>query len=96
LGVAIPVAQVVPEIGDRPPRQAHAFGLAPVASLVPQQRRVVQALGQNEDAEGRQADAAIGRRRQEQPPQVARRSGPAAPSSAVDPTLGSANVATLG
>ena len=51
--------QVVPKVYHIPPQHPHPLRLAPVALLVPDERRFVDALGQDEDAQRRQRDASI-------------------------------------
>jgi hypothetical protein len=57
--VVVAVAEVVPEISDGPTQKSHAFGLMPMTLLMQDKRSLRQAVGQNEDAERRQADPAV-------------------------------------
>lgn len=57
--VVVAVPQVVPEISDVPPQHPHPLRLLPVALLMPDEWRFVDALGQDKHAQRRQRDASV-------------------------------------
>ena len=73
--VAVTVPQVVPKIYRIPPQHAHTLRLLPVALLMPDKRRFVDALGQDVDGQRRQRDASEPEGAKEPPDDVRRGAG---------------------
>ena len=69
------MSDCVPGIGRVEPHHAHALRLLPVRLFMSDQPALMQPFGQDEDAEGRQRDAAVAEGSQEPADDVGRGAG---------------------